>query len=166
MSAPDDLPTEAVFEACLSGPAAAARRRRFTRALRLAKAVDRGQALAVWSVDLLLWEAAALADGVWCFLEEAGVGAFGRLAGAVASDDPDGVPALTLTAKRYVGLSGWWKAFDLEAAAAVARVPPDFIKTEVFNLRSVYRECARRAAAWTAPQPPSGPIPTSRASAS
>lgn len=54
------------------------------------------------------------------------------------------VPVLTLTAGRYLSVSGVTGAFDLEEDEPVTSIPDDWVECRVFNLRTLYRAFLKR----------------------
>lgn len=161
------LPADAVFAACPAGPVSGAWRTAIERGLGLTgEHLRPGQALAVWTADLLRREVARYPDGVTLWLTDSGVPGVAWAAMTDAADDGP-PPVVSIADGTTVGVHGAPAPFDMATGKLTPKtVWRDWFHTTVFNLRALYQLCLGRAEKWIEQQPKSGPTPTPPPSAS
>jgi hypothetical protein len=156
------LDADAIFAACPSGAASGAWRTALERGFGLGKKIRPGQALAVWTADLLRRELPGHLDGVTLWISGSGMPEvrWAELA------DGGGPAPLTVTDGKIVWAHGAAKPFDVSVGNPVEPTGDDWFHVSVFNLRTLYQLCHDRATKWTEQQQKSGPTPTPQPSAS
>lgn len=155
---------DAVFASCPTGAVIGAWRTTLERGLGLGGEIRPGQALAVWTADLLRRELPSYTDGVTLWVSGAGVPE-GRWAEVVYTVDGK-PPPLTITDGRLVWVHGTDAPFDVATGKTAAHAGSDWFHVSVFNLRALYQLCSDKVAKWTAPQQKFGPTPIPQPSAS